>query len=113
MTEISYLIDLLLNHKLPKVTRENIRARIQLLEQNGATQPGAPRPVPVAQAQIPAVPSGPPVAVSQAAAQALADREAMISAAVTGQTANSVFKKHREHGDEIQSSPQARCRSRA
>ena len=91
MTEISYLIDLLLNHKLPKVTRENIRARIQLLEKGGATaprpngpqaSPGAPQATPV------------PIAASPVAAQALADRQAMMNAAGNGQAPSSVFKKH-------------------
>jgi hypothetical protein len=85
MTEISYLINLLLNHKLPKVTRENIRARIQLLETTlSYPAPREPRPHPSAPST-----AAPSLPMTPAAAQALADRQAALAGA-----GNTVFKKH-------------------
>lgn len=51
MTELSFLVDLLLNHKLPKATRDAVAARIKEVEERYASAPvqvalSAPRPLP-------------------------------------------------------------------
>lgn len=43
MTELTFLVDLLLNHKLPKLTRDAVAARIKEVEEKLATLPGQPR----------------------------------------------------------------------
>jgi hypothetical protein len=52
MTELSFLVDLLLNHRLPKATKDAVAARIKEVEQNLAPRSQAvaapPRPLPPA-----------------------------------------------------------------
>lgn len=114
MTELSFLLELLLNHKLPKVTREAVTARVKEVEQ-GLTHPYSqqaravptlPQAVPPhlagqapstiaalmrheGEGKPPIVPipveAPPPViAVTPAAQAALAERNALINQAVSG-----------------------------
>ena len=76
MTELSFLLELLLNHKLPKATQLAIRDRIGSIQLE-ASLPAPRKPIiqgpePVAQ-----------IAQSPAAAQALAQRQAAIQAALS------------------------------
>jgi hypothetical protein len=116
MTELSFLLDLLLNHKLPKPTREAVTARIKHVEAGLTASPqgrvnahlaavaavvpphlvgqspstvaamlrhesnGAAPPIAVA----PIVDTPPAVAVTPAAAAALAERQNTIAAAISG-----------------------------
>lgn len=66
MTELSFLLDLLLNHKLPKATRETITARVKDVEIGLSSR----QAVHVPQSAAPFVPSGPPQAASTLAAMA-------------------------------------------
>ena len=42
MTELAFLLDILLNHKIPKVTKEAITERIKLVESQLGTRPALP-----------------------------------------------------------------------
>ena len=63
MTELSFLVDLLLNHKLAKATREAVAARIKEVETRMASQQQMPAPAQVRNTfevrgiQAPAVPA--------------------------------------------------------
>lgn len=101
MTELSFLIELLLNHKLPKATKDAVAARIKEIEASPA-QMVVPRQMPVssrdvtqrhpdlikpieASAYLPVEQSTPAViAQTPAAAAALASREAAINASLSG-----------------------------
>jgi hypothetical protein len=104
VTELSFLIDLLLNHKLPKPTREAVTARLRDVEAGYAAAPPAPARL-VAHAafanQAPSmqaimarnpdlVPPDPqPVAViaqTPAAVQAMNSRNQAIAQAISGKT---------------------------
>ena len=109
-SEISFLIDLILSFKLPKVVSEAVRDRIREIETNIGTTivstPQQPRFVranllqaPSILAKYPEMANGPipnfpdpePVPVEQiaqtpATAQALADRQALINASMSGKT---------------------------
>lgn len=71
MSELSFLIDLLLNHKLPKVTRDAIAGRIKEVESNASSH----RPVlaPIRPAAISAQPPS---------TQAILDRNPDLAAAI-------------------------------
>lgn len=98
MTELSFLIDLLMNHKLPKLTKQAIAERIKEVESNiGApnVRSQAPRQAPSTIAALsrqadeanPAIPAPEPVAqIAQtpAAAAALAARKQSIAQALSG-----------------------------
>lgn len=114
MTELSFLIDLLLNHKLPKTTRDAVAERIKAVEAMGAKGyeipaharavrdnlvggvPQAPSTIaamarhgifPVAQTAEELPPEPPPVAViaqTPAAAAALASRQQAINESLSG-----------------------------
>lgn len=47
MTELSFLIELLLNHDLPKVTKDLVADRIRTVEQNFVTPPSRPIDIPL------------------------------------------------------------------
>jgi hypothetical protein len=102
MTELSFLLDLLLNHKLPKGTKEAITARIKEIEDRQA-QPLAYVQRPPRTAQSPStqrildemaqeqgvshtvIATNPPmIAQTPAAAAALAARQEAISIALSG-----------------------------
>jgi hypothetical protein len=53
MTELSFLIDLLMEHKLPRVTKLAIAERIKLVESIRQSSSPAPRPTSPAVAQAP------------------------------------------------------------
>lgn len=95
MSELSFLIDLLLNHKLPKKTKDLIKDRITLIEERRSHQPAVStvnfsgiQQAPSMQAKIEAMESEQPAAVqhvnahSPVAAQALMDRQRAINRAV-------------------------------
>jgi hypothetical protein len=82
MTELSFLLDLLLNHKLPKATQLAVKDRIGLLESNHnlpwnfTNRAGATN----------TIPSSPTTSTpSPAAAQALAQRQQLMESAGTVQ----------------------------
>jgi hypothetical protein len=97
MTELSFLLDLLLNHKLPKATKEAITGRIKEIEtlahQPTITQPQW-QPRPPRNAQSPSTqrildemaqePSVSQIAQTPAVAAALAARQEAISIALSG-----------------------------
>ena len=93
MSELSFLIELLLNHKLQKQTKEAIKVRINEVEQNlsAPTSPARtelPKPALVAM-QAPStqqIMEKHPDVIAQtpAAAAALKSREEAIQAAMTG-----------------------------
>ncbi len=116
MTELSFLLDLLLEHKLPKAAKDAVRARIKFVE--GCVRIDQPRPViapamaanPIVAQQapsmqalmakhpdlIPAAAEPAPVAViaqTPAAAAALASRQEAIAAAQAGKTNASGGKR--------------------
>jgi hypothetical protein len=76
MTELSFLIDLLLNGRLQKAVQEKVKARIAEVEQN-MSLPQVVRQYNRVQPSL-----EPPVAITAEASKALADRKAMIQAAV-------------------------------
>lgn len=96
MSELSFLIDLLLNHKLPKKTKDLIKDRITLIEERRVVQQQQPgfSPVrnnnqaPSMQAKIEAMEQDvqhqpiQPAPVSHLATQALMDRQRLINKAV-------------------------------
>ena len=112
MTELSFLIDLLLNHKLPKPTKEIIAERIKQVEAErygpmaqagvaSAIPSGSPRlaqqsPSTLANLEkhgiiqaepMPPIPETPVVGVvahTAAAAKALSDRNALVNQALSG-----------------------------
>lgn len=75
MTELSFLLELLLNHKLPKATQLAIKDRIGSLDDKRPTAPVA-RVEPLRQQEIQAV-------ASPQAAQALAQRQQLMDQAGT------------------------------
>ena len=77
MTELTFLLDLLLNHKLPLATKNLIKDRIGVIEAQMATTPKTIVQQPITQMQAPT----PVVAVAQTpqAAEALARRAALIA----------------------------------
>jgi hypothetical protein len=77
MTELTFLLELLLNHKLPLNTKNAIKDRIGEIEQQ-RVQPMQPmRSI----AQEPMVPSA--IAVTAEAVKALADRQKLIESAMS------------------------------
>ena len=84
-TELSFLLDLLLTHKLAKNTKEAITLRIKEVELALTTAPARPQPRPPAQLHT-IDPSGvqQPAAVTPAASNAMADRAAIINQAMAG-----------------------------
>ena len=92
MTELSFLINLLLNHKLQKQTKEAIKVRISEVEQNisipSAPKTEQPKPALVAMQALSTqqiLEKNPDIiAQTPAAAQALKSREEAIQAAMSG-----------------------------
>jgi hypothetical protein len=94
MTELSYLIDLLLNHKLPKATKDSVAKRIQEIQEvykphqvARPLSPGGVQQAPSTQAILDRNPDLIPVeniAQTVAASQALASRESAIAASMSG-----------------------------
>lgn len=97
MTELSFLIDLLLNDELPRPIKELVAKRIKEVEETFAAKP--PQPTHAIRSTLPQAPSTlanlakhpEPMAVpieqiaqTPAAAQALASREAAINASIEG-----------------------------
>lgn len=83
MTELSFLIDLLMNHKLPKVTKELIAARIKEVEETyqAPVAQQVRSSAPLRQRAVPA-PAAEPVAVvaqTPATAAAMAERQQLIN----------------------------------
>ena len=91
MSELSFLIELLLNHKIPKKTKDLIKDRISLIEshrpQSQAIRPQIPLQAPSMQRSIEEMENGaihipqPPIATSPGAAQALQKRQQLIDQA--------------------------------
>jgi hypothetical protein len=82
MSELSFLLELLLNHKVPQTTKKLIQERIREVESHIQApalqrQPSV-RPSPTAQEPQPVI------ANTAAAAEALAAREALIQQATSG-----------------------------
>lgn len=110
MTELGFLIDLLLNHKLPLSTKTAITTRLKAVEEELQSRPkqmssmsinGIPTPIsPIVAAQAPSMqaimarnpdliaPSAPVAVVAQtpAAMAAMASREQAISESMMGKT---------------------------
>ena len=76
MTELSFLVDLLLNHKLTKATKDAVAARIRDIEVQRA-QPS----------HLAGPPPPPAVGHTAAAQQALAARNAAMAQAMSGKAA--------------------------
>lgn len=53
MTELSFLLELLLNHKLPKKTKDAVAERIKVVENGIIPQPTALRAAPVISSRMP------------------------------------------------------------
>ncbi len=67
MTELTFLLELLLNHKLPKPTREAVTARVREVEaQLSGPKPGQQWPMPPMPMGPPMPPNIPPHLVGQA-----------------------------------------------
>lgn len=80
MTELSFLLELLLNHKLPKLTQTAIKTRIDEIQ--SSPQQLVVRSVPLI--QNPMMPPIPAMAQTPEAAKALAERNALINQAISG-----------------------------
>lgn len=104
MTELSFLIDLLLNHKLPKATREVVKARLNEIQLQAVSMPS---PVPAQRSfsiqpmsQMPQTAATNPVPVegiaqTAAAQAALVHRQQMISKAMRdGLSGDGAVKCH-------------------
>lgn len=89
MTELSFLIDLLLNHKLPKATKDAVAARIKDIEQ------ASPQPRPSIQPI--AAPQVAQVAQTPAAQAALAQRQALINEAMSGKLNKDTGRPNKYH----------------
>lgn len=63
MTELSFLVELLLNHKLPKVTRDAVASRIRAVEASGFA---------LTPSQVPWPKTAPPANLTNQAASTLA-----------------------------------------
>lgn len=53
MTELSFLLELLLNHKLPKKTKDAVAERIKVVENGIIPQPTAIRAAPMISSRMP------------------------------------------------------------
>lgn len=53
MTELSFLLELLLNHKLPKKTKDAVAERIKVVENGIIPQPTAIRAAPLISSRMP------------------------------------------------------------
>jgi len=95
MTELSFLLELLLNHKLPKATKELVTERIKEVEAKlgSAPTPVQRAPIRAASGQSPstqkileemAAEAEAPVTQTPAVAQAMAHRAALIAQATSG-----------------------------
>jgi hypothetical protein len=84
MTELSFLLDLLLNHKLQKATKDILVARIGLVEESMkiSPQPQAQRTVQPTQPSSAIVPTQ--IAQTQETAKAISDLQALRHQAMSG-----------------------------
>lgn len=96
MTELSFLIELLLNHKLPKKTKDIIAERVKTIQAQPITVNSRPMPLPIVSGQAPSMQAKieameaeragqAPIAaqpVTVAAQMALMDRQKIISQSV-------------------------------
>jgi len=102
MTELSFLIDLLLNHKLPKTTQQAIKARLDSL-QSQPIIPSPPKPAATFSVRSAPSPEPPPVPFEQIAQNpttqaALAQRQAMIDAAASRKPMPGMTTAPKTHG---------------
>lgn len=93
MTELTFLIELLLNHDLPKDTKALIASRIKEVEEGLVSRPIA-QPLPPVRSPIipqPVVEPQPVIPQTEAAANALNARAQAIENALQGKN-NSIYK---------------------
>lgn len=93
MTELSFLLELLLNHELQKITKEAITERIKVIEQNYT--PTTHRPTVASPMPTSGMPPVPPQAIAQTpeAAKAIADLQNMRSEALNGSPGRTAPRK--------------------
>jgi hypothetical protein len=102
MTELSFLLELILNHKLPKTTKKAIRDRIGEIQMRAIAEESAPAPPrtysiqPVLTKPQPMMPEK--IAQTPEAQQALNNRQAMINAAMSRKPLPGTDHAPKSHG---------------